>query len=250
MMEGIVRKHWSESLSREMEFKTFGREGGRLCFAFPPQDGRWWDFENFGMVDSIARWIESGEIFLVLPDGNDWECWSDKNGDCRKRIEAQERWYHYIVDELYPWCKELSRWNGKAITTGCSMGGVHSGVFFFRRPDLFDTMISLSGTFNAQQFFGPYMDDLLYANSPVHFLPNMSQDHPYIEIYRNSNIITCCGQGAWEEELLKGTRELDAILTRMNIPHFSDYWGFDVNHDWPWWRKQLPYFMENFVLNK
>ena len=249
-MEGIVRKTYSHNLGRDMEFKTFGNPGGRLCFAFPPQDGRWWDFENFGMVDSISKWIYSGELFLVLPDGNDWESWSDKNGDCRVRIEAQERWYNYIIDELYPMCRELSGWNGKALVTGCSLGGVHSGVFFFRRPDLFDTMISLSGTFNAQQFFGPYMDDLLYANSPVHFLPNMPADHPYIEIYRNSNIITCCGQGAWEEELLKGTRELDEILTRMGIPHFSDYWGYDVNHDWPWWQKQLPYFMENFVLNR
>ena len=118
MMEGIVRRHYSSSLGRDMEFKTFGREGGRLCFAFPPQDGRWWDFENFGMVDSISRWIESGEVFLVLPDGIDWESWSDKNGDCRRRIEAQERWYHYIVDELYPYAKELSCWSGKAMSSG------------------------------------------------------------------------------------------------------------------------------------
>ncbi|MDD6840435.1 MAG: hypothetical protein PUD65_03860 [Spirochaetales bacterium] len=47
---------------------------------------------------------------------------------------------------------------------------------------------------------------------------------------------------------MRGTRELDEILCKMGIPHFSDYWGYDVNHDWPWWRKQLPYFFEKFII--
>ncbi|NLB08307.1 MAG: esterase, partial [Clostridiales bacterium] len=26
-----------------------------------------------------------------------------------------------------------------------------------------------------------------------------------------------------------------------------DYWGYDVHHDWPWWRIQMPYFLGNIV---
>ena len=129
------------------------------------------------------------------------------------------------------------------MATGCSMGGVHAGNFFFRRPDLFDTMLSMSGLFNAQYFFHDYMDDLVYANSPVHFLSNMPWDHPWKEMYRQSRIIMCVGQGPWEDDLLWGTRELDAVLTRQDIPHWADYWGFDVAHDWNWWQKQFPYFL-------
>ena len=33
------------------------------------------------------------------------------------------------------------------------------------------------------------------------------------------------------------------ILNRQSIPAWIDIWGRDVNHDWPWWRKQLPYFL-------
>lgn len=246
MSVGAVHRSCSRYLERDMEYKTFGRMGGKLCFAFPPQNGRYWDFENFGMVDAISKWIDDGSIFLVLPDGIDGESWSG-SGDSRKRIEMQEKYFSYVSLELYPEVKNLSSARGKAIATGCSMGGFHAGIFFFRRPDLFDTMISLSGTFNASDFFGEYMDDLVYDNSPAHFLPNMKVDHPYIDLYNNSNIITCCGQGAWEESLLRGTRELDGILSEKGIRHFSDYWGFDVNHDWPWWRKQIVYFFENFI---
>ncbi|MBD5459390.1 MAG: esterase, partial [Lachnospiraceae bacterium] len=50
----------------------------------------------------------------------------------------------------------------KGMVVGCSMGGFHSGNFFFRRPDLFDTVLSLSGLFQAGYFFHDYMDDLVY----------------------------------------------------------------------------------------
>ena len=123
------------------------------------------------------------------------------------------------------------------------MGGLHAGVFFFRRPDLFDTMISLSGLFDAQFFFRDYMDDLVYENSPIHFLPNMPEDHPWMDWYRKSNIIICVGQGAWEDEMRYDAARMRDIMEAKGIPGWVDFWGYDVNHDWPWWRKQLPYFV-------
>ena len=136
-------------------------------------------------------------------------------------------------------------WGERAMATGCSMGGVHAANAFFRRPDMFDCFISLSGLFNASHFFGGYMDDLIYANSPLHFLPNMPADHPWMDLYRQGTIIFCCGQGAWEDQMIGDSRALDAILTEKGVPHWADFWGYDVNHDWPWWRKQLPYFIDH-----
>ena len=26
-----------------------------------------------------------------------------------------------------------------------------------------------------------------------------------------------------------------------------DFWGHDVNHDWPWWHKQVAYFMPKLL---
>ncbi len=240
-------KEWSRELDRDMEFKVYG-DKGKLCFAFPPQNGRFWDFENFGMVECMRPWIEDGKIMLVCADGIDAESWSAKNDSPRHRIEMQEKWFRYITLGLYPRARELGDVHGKGMLTGCSMGAVHSGIFFFRRPDLFDTVVALSGTYNANDFIPGYMDDLIYDNSPVYFLPNMPFDHPYMELYRHSQLIFCVGQGAWEDELLAGTRALDAVCRQKAIPAWFDYWGFDVNHDWCWWQKQLPYFMGKLEL--
>ena len=231
---------YSRHLGRDMTCAVFGT-CGKTALAFAPQNGRYYDFKNFGMVEAAAPWIKAGKLRLICADSIDGETWSAREGDPRARIEGQERWYRYITEELLP---AWARPGEKALACGCSMGGVHAGNFFFRRPDLFDTLISLSGLFHASYFFGDYSDELVYANSPASFLPNMPQDHPWMELYRQSQIILCCGQGAWEDDLLAGTRMLDKILTDKGIPHWADYWGTDVNHDWNWWQKQLPYFLE------
>jgi len=51
------------------------------------------------------------------------------------------------------------------------------------------------------------------------------------------------GQGAWEDDCLRDTRALDAALAAISVPAWFDYWGHDVNHDWPWWYKQMNYFL-------
>ena len=248
-MRELYRKKYSHELGRDMEYLVFcaddpdDRTYGKVCIAFPPQNGRYWDFKDFGMVEICRPWIDSGQMYLICCDGIDGETWS-ASGDPRARMELQERWFHYIVDELLP---EYTKNGGKVLTMGCSMGATHAGNFFFRRPDIFDGMIGLSGIYNGQFFIGDYCDDLVYANSPILFLPNMPQDHPWMDLYKKSSIILCCGQGAWEDDLLYSTRVLSGILAEKGIPHWADYWGLDVNHDWPWWRKQLPYFLDRFT---
>ena len=122
------------------------------------------------------------------------------------------------------------------------MGGYHAGNFFFRHPDLFDAVITLSGLFQLRKFVGDYMDDIVYFNSPLLFLPNMT-DEKILEQYRRSKIIICSGQGAWEEEMVADARAMGRVLSEKGIPAWVDLWGQDVNHDWPWWQKQLPYFL-------
>lgn len=245
-MHHCVYTEYSKFLSRDMTFQCFGH-GGRLVFAFPPQNGTFHDYADFGMIDALKPFIDSGRITVICPGSVDENSWSLRDGDGRSRITLQENYYHYIVDELVPRSYELFPNDKKAIVTGCSMGAAHSAIFFFRRPDIFDTVIALSGFYRASFFFGDYMDELVYANSPADFIPNLPADHFYRDLYKSSKIIICIGQGAWEEELLASTREFDGILKAAGIDAWVDYWGYDVNHDWDWWRKQIVYFMEKVL---
>ncbi len=243
-MKVNYHKEYSPALGREMEFKTYG-DRGHGVIVFPSQDGRFYDYQDFDMVASIAGFIERGLIRLICVDSIDGETWSKHDGDERSRILMHEKWFHYIVDELIP--SQRRRPDETFIATGCSMGGYHAANFFFRRPDLFDTLLSLSGLYHASFFFPNYHEPLVYDNSPLDFLPNMPQDHPYIDLYRRRRIVMCVGQGNWEEELLDSTRRMDQLLKTKQIPAWIDYWGHDVSHDWSWWRIQIGYFMKKLL---
>lgn len=227
-----------------MEYKTYGTQGHAIL-AIPSQDGRFWDWENFDMVATLTPWIESGKARLITCDTIDRETWSNTWGDPYWRIRQHENWYNYVINELLP---AVRHWEGETfIITGCSLGAFHAANFFFRRPDVFDTVIALSGLYHSEYGFPNYHDDLTYQNSPQAFLSQMPDDHPWMDLYRRRRLIFCVGQGRWEEELIASTRELDTILKQRGIPAWFDYWGYDVDHDWCWWRPQLAYFMRNVI---
>ncbi|MEE3457615.1 MAG: alpha/beta hydrolase-fold protein, partial [Lachnospiraceae bacterium] len=158
------------------------------------------------------------------------------------RAWKQELYFHYIVDEAMPII--LERTGGKLpMTTGCSLGANHAVITMLRRPDLFSGCLALSGVYDSNVFFKGWMNETLYDNSPECFLPNMSPDHPYIDEYNQKQIIICVGQGAWEEDGVRSLRYLDSVFREKGIGAWCDFWGYDVNHDWPWWFKQMRYFI-------
>ena len=54
-------KEYSGNLGREMEFKVYGH-WGKPVLAVPCQNGRFYDWENFGMLDTLADWLDRGRI--------------------------------------------------------------------------------------------------------------------------------------------------------------------------------------------
>lgn len=245
-METQYFKDYSPSLNRDMECKMYGHAGRPLLF-IPCQDGRFFDFENFHMADVMAPWIESGRLMVFSIDTLDGETWSNTWGDARWRIERYEQWIRYITEEVVPFIRwmanERNGWEGDpgVMVFGCSLGAAHAANLYFRRPDLFDGLLALSGLYTAEYGFGTYMDDLVYQNSPVHYLANMPEDHPYIEQYNMKKAIICCGQGPWE--MPHYTRQLQEILENRGIRAWVDFWGPDVSHDWYWWYRQVEYFI-------
>lgn len=250
-MEVQYYKDYSPALGRDMECKIYGHAGRPVLF-IPCQDGRFFDFENFHMTDVWSPWIESGEVMIFSIDTIDAETWSDQGGDPRWRICRYEQWIQYITDELVPFMRAMANerngWSGYPgiLVFGCSLGATHAANLYYRRPDLFDRLLALSGIYTSEYGFGNYMDDLVYINSPVHYLPNLPEDHPYIEIYNQQKSVICVGQGPWE--IPESTRQMQSILQSKGIHTWVDFWGYDCAHDWDWWYKQVTYFVP-YLLN-
>ena len=249
-MEIRYYKHWSSHLGRDMEFKVYGHSGRPVLF-IPCQSGRFFDFENFKMVDYWAPFIEEGRCTVYSCDCIDDEAWAAMGADNRWRIENHERWFHYITEELAPYIRHLSGerngYDQGILTFGASMGAMHAANLFFRRPDLFNGVFAISGLYDSVDFFGDYMDDLVYNNCPVHYLANMPGDHPYIDMYNQRQILIVVGQGNWEGPLLASTDRLNRVLREKGIHATVDYWGHDVDHDWPWWFKMVEHYVPKLL---
>ena len=241
-MDRIYDTHYSGILNRDMHFLIYGRTGVPMI-AFPCQDGMCDNWESFQMPDILADHIDQGNIQLFCVDTVDNESWSDINGDKAHRAQMQEAYYHYIIDEALPRIRSINGTGNLPITTGFSLGATHAAIVFLRRPELFLGMLGCSGCYDASYFFGDWCDSTLYDNSPVQFLANMPNDHPYIDIYNQKRIAFCVGQGAWEDEGRRTAGILKEIFERKGIHAWVDFWGYDVNHDWPWWKKQIRYFL-------
>jgi esterase/lipase superfamily enzyme len=234
-------KWWSANLGQEMEIKIYGH-AGKPVVVFPTQGGRFYEYEDFGMVAVCQPFIDRGFIQMYTVDSIDQQSWVNWAAHPADRARRHEDYDRYITQEVRLFICELNPTYEKFISTGCSMGGYHAGNFFFRHPDMFDTVIALSGIFRLNMFIGDYMDEMVYFNTPLAYLPNL-EDPWYLDQYRKSQIIVGVGQGAWEGPMLEDSRELGKILDKKKIPHRIDLWGYDVNHDWPWWRKMMPYFL-------
>lgn len=245
-MEIEYFKWFSHHLNQEMELKVYGF-GGKPLLIFPPQSGRFFDFENFGMISSIETFINAGRIKAITVDSVDSQSWANWESHPAERARRHEEYDRYIMNEVIPFIRRHGEdAEMKCLVSGASMGAYHACNFFFRHPDAFDGLIALSGLYKLNMFIGDYMDDLVYFNSPLAYLPE-NEEEWYLNQYRNSQIIFCVGQGAWEDDMLLDTQEMQCILEEKSIPFWVDYWGVDVNHDWPWWQKQLPYFLGHIL---
>ena len=233
---------WSDALGKDASMIVYG-EGGYPVIVFQAQGSKSNNYEDFGMIDTLADYIETGTIQIFSVDNFDEDSWSAFGADPAWRASRQEAFFNHIVNEVVPFVHEYNGSNLRPLVTGCSMGGTHSVIAALRRPDLFQGCIALSGVYDAHYFFGDWMDDTLYHNSPTDFLPNLPTDHPYIDIYNKRQLVLCVGQGAWEDEGIRTQHILDEAFRTKGISAWCDYWGFDVNHDWPWWKKQIRYFL-------
>jgi len=240
----------SSHLGRDMETKHYGH-AGRPMIMWPTSNGRFFQYEDTGTVAALGGFIDRGEIQVFTLDGIDWETFTDKRGDPMQRIARHEAFFAYVRDEALPAMLATARAsNGgadlKPIFSGCSMGAFHSSNFTFRNPELAAGCICLSGVYSAADFFHGSLEGQIFYNSPVHYLAGLTEER-LINRIRALRMMFCVGRGAHEAPMIADTHELERVLKDRGIPAWVDFWGEDVAHDWPWWHKQLPYFLKHWL---
>ncbi len=232
-MRRDYHRWFSPSLGRDMEMLVYGHNG-LPALVFPTSCGRFFDFEDHGMVAAVQHKLDSGQLQLFAVDSVDAESWYNRDVPPRWRIARHLQYERYILDEVRPCLRQLNH-NPLLAALGCSFGGYHAANLAFRHPHLFTAMLSISGAFDLASFLGGYHDQDCYFNLPTQYLPNL-HDHGLLERMRQNTYILATGvhDQCWDQN-----ERLARILRNQAIPVHYDVWGGETGHDWPWWREML-----------
>ena len=244
-MERRTTAWFSENLSMEMPLVAYGHAGYPLLM-FPTAAADYLEYERFHLVDAIRPYIEHGHIRAYSINSVNRYSLLNEQMPPRLKAELLTRFDRYLTDEVIPIIRrDTGQENARPITTGASLGAFLAANAYFKHPDLFRGTIAMSGSYDVKAYLHGYYDDNVYFNNPADYLPSLN-DNRYLPLLQKADaIFIMSGQGAYEAP--ERSRHLSDILKAKGIPHTLDLWGPDVNHDWPWWRKMLPYCLGKLI---
>jgi esterase/lipase superfamily enzyme len=230
----------SASLDKQMEIIVYGHYGFALLM-FPTAAADYLEYERFGLIDAISQFIDAGKLKVFSVNSINNESWLNEHVPPPYRAVRHQQYNQYIVDEVVPFIWNHCSRETMIITGGASLGALHAANSFFRRPDLFAGTIAMSGSYDIKAYASGYYDDNCYFNSPVDYLPNLTDESILGALRQKEHIHILSGQGAYEAP--ERSIQLSHILHAKGIPHSLDLWGHDMPHDWPTWRAMLPHLL-------
>ena len=227
----------SPLLDREMELLVHGHAGARVL-VFPPRVGRFYDYENKGMVDSMRHQLESGALQLFCVDSVDadglycdWKTPVD-------RIAYHLQFEDYILTEVLPFSLKLNP-DPRLIAHGCSLGAFHAVNIALRHPHLFQRIVAFSGRYDLtsvptdfHDLFHGYYDDRIYYNTPSHYLPGITDETILAQI-RRMEITLVVGE---DDPFIENTRTLSRVMWEKGIWHAMHVW-WGRAHRFRYWRQ-------------
>jgi esterase/lipase superfamily enzyme len=241
-MERRTTAWYSQNLGMEMPLVAYGHAGYPLLM-FPTAAADFLEYERFHLIDAISHLIEAGRVRAYSINSVNRYSLLNEQASPQWKAELLTRYDRYVTDEVLPLIRnDTGDPRARPITTGASLGAFLSANAYFRHPDLLRGVIAMSGSYDICSYLRGHHDDNVYFNNPAEYLPNLNDGH-YLPLLRRADaIFILSGQGAYEAP--ERSRQLSRLLGEKGIPHTLDLWGHDVNHDWPWWRKMLPYYLE------
>lgn len=240
-MKRVIDGWYSPSLNKSMEIVTYGEYGFPLLM-FPTAAADYLEYERFYVIEVIKEYIEAGKVKVFSINSINKESWLNRSIHAYHKAIRQQEYNNYICNEVVPYIWNSCQGRHGIITAGASLGAFHCANQLFRRPDLFDGMIGMSGGYDIRSYYeGDYYDQNVYFNNPVDYLPQLNDDYYLGLLRQKQHIHILTGQGNYENP--NASRRLAGILAERGIPHELDMWGYDMPHDWPTWRDMMKYYI-------
>lgn len=242
-MKREYHKWYCQSLGRDMELLVFGHAGARVL-AFPTRCGRFFDYENMGIVGALGHQIEQGWIQLICVDSIDQETFYCHWANPRDRVLRHMAYERYILGEVLPMSESI---NGNPFLTalGCSFGAYHAMNIVLRHPHRFGRVVAMSGRYDLtlqvdgfRNLLDGHYDDDVYFNMPNHYMNNLGENG-VLENIRRLDIKIIVGE---YDPFLEDNKRLSDILWQRGVWHLFRVWNGRA-HGYRRWREMVGWFV-------
>jgi len=238
-MNREYHRWYSERLGRDMELLVFGHAGPQ-ALVFPTSMGRFYEFEDRGMVASLASTIQSGNVQLFCVDSVDAESWYHSTVHPHDRLRRHLQYEGYVLKEVLPLVRSRlpATQDQRVIALGCSLGAFHAALLAFRHPEVVSRLLAVSGKYDNSSFLEGYSDSDSYFTNPLAFLPGL-RDEAILQSLRSMDIVIVTGSA---DPHVDEARQLSAVLWEDRVPNTLDIWQGWL-HDWPFWQAMVTKYL-------
>ncbi|MBS7564146.1 esterase family protein [Mucilaginibacter sp. Bleaf8] len=226
-----------------MELLVFGH-GGKTVLFFPTRMARFYDYENWGIVNALSHRLNNGELQLICVDSVDTESFYNQHIHPAARIQRHLQYEAYILNEVLPLMRHKSHGHGLQVA-GCSMGAYHAINIAFRHPTLFNKVTAMSGRYdltqslpNFKDLFDGYHNETIYFNMPAQYTTNLHEPGTLAAL-RHMDITLAVGQ---TDPFVGSNQYLSQLLWSKHIPHQFYIWD-NYAHRPRYWRQMVQLYL-------
>jgi esterase/lipase superfamily enzyme len=235
-MERQYTQWESPHLGRTMELLWFGH-AGRPVVVFPTSMGRFFQYEDFGLIGGLAPLIEAGTVQFCCVDSVDAESWYNKGAPPPARVRRHDQYDRYVREEVFHYVRQRAR-RDDFVLFGCSFGGFHVMNLACRYPDEVTKAIAFSGIYDIHNYLDGYWDELCYFHCPTAFVPNLNGE--WIGRLSRVGFVIATGE---HDHLAGENRRFIRILDDKGMAVNGEIWPGVFGHDWSFWTDHLPRFL-------
>src|SRR5437762_9605739 len=135
---------FSPSLNKDMPIAVYGHYGFALLLV-PTAAADYLEYERFQMMDELAPYVDAGKVKVFSINSINNESWLNNEMDPRQKAIRHQQFNEYVFNEVVPFIRNNTSENTRIIVSGASFGALHAANLFFKRPDLLNGFIAMSG---------------------------------------------------------------------------------------------------------
>ena len=229
----VVGRWFSRHLGQEMPIVSYGQWGYPLLL-FSKVSPHRLEQEREDLLQAIEAPVRTGEVRVFAVASLDDQSWRDDSLPVWEKADRQARYSRYVEEEVVEHIHQMCQWYARRIAVaGVGFGAFHAANALFRRPDLFDSFLGVTGFYDlGPSYLHGFCDDNSYFNNPAWFLPGL--EGQLLDLLKTACRIRILTHERADESL-EASRWPSVILQGKGIPH-----AFDILEDgavprWPWW---------------